>query len=217
MSFQGQLELLRLLFTEALYDEHLSRVSRAAPWLAWEHGGTLHLAPAPLDHVCPEGQGFPWDSPHSLLSPKLPVGFEVLAELGAAARLAWAHLLSHLPSAVVHSRRLSIPLCPRWDQWPRHRNKVMGLSGCSLQGSRDVAWRGCTVSKSMLPRVMAGHRYKRGGWRGKLKSSLFWLRSTLSCPSARPWPLRDTLRRPLQGRTLCQPCVTVSLCFPTAP
>lgn len=24
---QGQLELLRLLFTEALYDEHLSRVS----------------------------------------------------------------------------------------------------------------------------------------------------------------------------------------------
>lgn len=54
MSCQGQLELLRLLFTEALYDEHLSRVSSTIS-----------------SRVCPEGQGFPWNSAPSLLPQKL--------------------------------------------------------------------------------------------------------------------------------------------------
>lgn len=43
MSCQGQLELLRLLFTEALYDEYLSRVSGSAPQIAQERWPGLPL------------------------------------------------------------------------------------------------------------------------------------------------------------------------------
>lgn len=47
MSCQGQLELLRLLFTEALYDEYLSRVSGSASQIAQEHWPGLASPKAP--------------------------------------------------------------------------------------------------------------------------------------------------------------------------
>lgn len=151
VSCQGQLELLRLLFTEALYDEYLSRVSGSASQAAQE--------PWP---------GLPLGLCSFLASPELPVAFEALqSEL--LLQLARAQLF--VLCAVVHSRRLSVPLCPRRDQWPRHRNQVMGLGGCSLQGTGDV---GCEWLH------LTGGEGEAG-----LKTSS-WLCPTLSHPSARP-------------------------------
>lgn len=163
LSCQGQLELLRLLFTEALYDEYLSRVSGSAP---------------------------------SLLPPELPVAFkELQSEMFLQA--AWAQFLCPLPLAVVHSRRLSIPLCPRGDQWPRHRNQVMRLCGCSLQGSGDEECEWLSL--------------RDGDGEANLKTSS-WLCPTLSHPSARQWLLRATWDPPCKVPACADSTVGLEKC-----